>query len=165
MHTWSSWSWSLQVHLGLNLISVKYILVLTWSRSSISTDKTFLGIWVDLGNMNGLAIVSNGCAPHGRCARTVFYVRILCIFRARSAYFMSMICAWSVYYFSCVICLRSVYFLFSSCARCFCRSRVHPDLTGQSFYWSQVRFPGPIAYFRPVESVVYVMSSLRVIRL
>ena len=48
-------------------------------------------------------------------------------------------------------------FLRSSRARCFSRSRVRtPAHAARSFYWSQVRFRGLVACFRPVESVAYV---------
>ena len=104
---------------------------------------------------------SDGLVPRGRCARSVFFcprrVRnlycfkcaICCILRARAVHDLCLIRARSV---------RDLWiFLRPSHARCFCRSRVRtPDHPARPFYWSQVRFLGQIACYRPVESVAYV---------
>ena len=90
-------------------------------------------------------------------AQSVLFVRdllcftcaICCILRARAVHDLCLIRARSVH----DLCI----FLRSSRARCFSRSRVRtPAHAARSFYWSQVRFRGLVACFRPVESVAYV---------
>ena len=111
----------------LDLGPSKYILVLTWSWSSISTDRPFLGIWVDSENSNGLAVVRRSMDKFHveGCARSVFFVRDACaifIIRARylvfvhNIYYSCAICARFMYY-SCTICARFMYYSCVICAR------------------------------------------------